>query len=68
MTVGTQLKQTLATLKGADSTLSQYSALYPDPQAKQDFNQAQSAIQHIIDDLDQRIKIIEFEEPQFKGN
>lgn len=67
MTVGTQLKQTLAALKGAESTLSKYSAHHPDPQVKHDFKQAQDELGKMIADLEKRVGQIEFEEPQFKG-
>lgn len=67
MTVASKLKQTLATLKGAEALIGQYASYHPDPQVKSDFHQCKNQLQEIVQGLETRVKEIEFEEPQFKG-
>ena len=57
MTAISKVKQTLATLKGAESTLEMYSLQERDKE-----------INKIKTDLEKRIGVMEFEEPQYKGN
>lgn len=67
MTVASQLKQTLAALKGAEATIATFAMHHPDEQTKQEFNRAKSRISNIVQDMEKRIQQVEFEEPQFKG-
>lgn len=67
MTVASQLKQTLAALKGAEATISTFAIHHPDEETQQNFSQAQIRLNNVIQDLEKRIQQVEFEEPQFKG-
>lgn len=67
MTVASKIKQTLASIRGAQALIKQYAAYHPDENVKEDFLQSGNQIEQIIQDLEQRVKEIEFEEPQFKG-
>ncbi|ABR50307.1 protein of unknown function DUF1657 [Alkaliphilus metalliredigens QYMF] len=68
MTIGAQVKQTLATLKGSEGTLKLYAMQTHDEESKQAYEEAIQVTQGIIKDLENRIKKIELEEPQYKGN
>lgn len=68
MTVGSQVKQTLASLKGARGTLRVYSTQTKDDETRSKFSEALDVTSQIIDDLENRLKTLEFEEPQYKGN
>ncbi|WP_053956013.1 DUF1657 domain-containing protein [Inediibacterium massiliense] len=67
MTVAAKVKQTLATLKSAQSTLQTYSIQSEDQDLKNIYEKALDVTHYAIDDLEERIKKIEFEEPQYKG-
>jgi hypothetical protein len=67
MTVASQIKQTLASLKGAEATIKTYAAHHPDPDTKKEFKTCEQKIKTMIGNLEYRIQQIEFEEPQFKG-
>lgn len=68
MTVGSKVKQTLATLRGAEATLRVYSLQERDKNAKDIYAEAFEEISKIKIDLEKRVGVIEFEEPQYKGN
>ncbi|OOM07528.1 DUF1657 domain-containing protein [Clostridium saccharobutylicum] len=68
MTVGSKVKQTLATLKGAEATLRMYSLQERDEKAKDVYTEAFKEIDKIKLDLEKRVGFIEFQEPQYKGN
>lgn len=68
MTVGSKVKQTLATLKGAEATLRLYSLQERNKQASDIYAQAFEEIRDIKMDLQKRVGFIEFQEPQYKGN
>ncbi len=68
MTVGSKVKQTLATLKGCEATLKIYSLQERDEKARIIFNEAFQEINKINIDLEKRVGRMEFEEPQYKGN
>ncbi len=68
MTVASQLKQTIASLKGARGTLRIYSAQTRDDETKVVYSDALGITDNIISDLESRLKVLEFEEPQYKGN
>lgn len=68
MTAISKVKQTLATLKGVDSTIKMYSLQECDKEAKDVYKEACEEIHNIRKDLEKRIGAMEFEEPQYKGN
>ena len=68
MTVGSKVKGTLATLKGTQGTLRIYSIQERNEEAKGVYKEALEVTEKIIGDLEDRIKVLEFEEPQYKGN
>ena len=68
MTVASQVKQTLAGLKGVQATLRIYSAQIRDKETESVFLEALKTTEEVIQDLEKRIRVLEFEEPQYKGN
>jgi hypothetical protein len=68
MTVGSKVKQTLATLKGSEATLRMYSLQERDKEARAVYSEAFQEINKIKIDLEKRVGIVEFQEPQYKGN
>lgn len=67
MTVSSRVKQTLANLKGAQSTLRIYSIQTQDEETKTVYKEALETTEDIIKDLEERIRTLEFQEPQNKG-
>lgn len=67
MTVSSKVKQTTASLKGAQSTLRVYSLQTQDKNEKSIYEEALEVTNSIINDLEERLKTLEFEEPQYKG-
>lgn len=67
MTVGTQVKQTLASLKSAQANLETFAMQTQNQQAKQLYTNAAQQTKAIVDSLEPRINDIEKEEPQYKG-
>ena len=68
MTAKSKVKQTLATLKGAESTLQMYSLQEQNKESKDIYTEAAKEVNQIKLDLEKRIGVMEFEEPQYKGN
>lgn len=68
MTVAAQVKQTLASLKGARGTLRMYSGQTMDDVTQSVYTNSLEITDIIINDLEERLKVLEFEEPQYKGN
>ncbi len=68
MTVSSQVKQTLASIRGSQSTLNIYSLQERDKEAKNAYMESLYVTDKIIKDLEKRIGTLEFEEPQYKGN
>lgn len=68
MTVASQVKKTLVGLKGARGTLRMYSAQTRDKETQDAYSQALGVADAIITDLENRLKDLEFNEPQYKGN
>lgn len=68
MTVASQVKQTIASLKGARGTLRVYSTQTRDDETRAVFSGALEETNTIIEDLEKRLQTLEFEEPQYKGN
>lgn len=67
MTVSAQVKQTLASLKGAQANLESFALSTQNQQAKQLYTQAAQDTQTIVTSLEQRCQQLEQEEPQYKG-
>jgi len=68
MTVASQIKKTLATLKGNQGTLRLYALQTRDKESKLVYYETLEATAQIISDLEERIKVLEYQEPQYKGN
>jgi len=68
MTVASQVKQTLATLKGNQGTLRLYAQQTRDEETKLVYSEAAEIIGEVINDLERRVQTLEFQEPQYKGN
>ncbi|RKD22735.1 hypothetical protein BEP19_10815 [Ammoniphilus oxalaticus] len=67
MTVASRVKQTTASLKGALATLQLYSLQSATEEERLLFQNSQKKIEGVVQMLEQRISILEFEEPQYKG-
>jgi uncharacterized protein len=67
MTVATQVKQTLASLKGVYATLSTYALQEEDQALKAQLLQCEEQIAQVVRGLEERIQQLELQEPQFKG-
>lgn len=68
MTVASQVKKTLATLKGNQGTLRLYATQTRDEETKTVYNEILETTGIIIDDLERRVQTLENQEPQYKGN
>jgi hypothetical protein len=68
LTVASQVKETLASLKGIQGTLGIYSIKSQDEETKNLFNGALSTVEDIVKDMEKRLQTLEFEEPQYRGN
>lgn len=67
MTVASQVKQSLATLKSIHATLQKFALQSSDEEAQRVFHETMLETENIIHDLKERIGQLEYEEPQFKG-
>lgn len=67
MTIGSQVKQTAASLKGVKATLDLYSAQTTSEQEKEIFERNSKKVAKVMKILQQRVAQLEFEEPQYKG-
>lgn len=67
MTIGAQVKQTLASLKGVQGTLETFVSIGENPEAKEILSRNSRRVAIIIKDLEKRLGVLEFEEPQYKG-
>ena len=65
MTVGAQIKQTLAGLKSAQASLETFALATDNQQAKQLYQQAAQQTQAVVDSISPRLQEIEQEEPQY---
>lgn len=68
MTVASKVNQTLASLKGIKSTLKIYSIQEQKKEAKDIYEDSLLETKEIIEDLENRIKVLELQEPQYKSN
>ncbi|MDM5190719.1 DUF1657 domain-containing protein [Bacillus sp. DX4.1] len=67
MTVVASVKTCLASLKGAQASLSALSQNAVDEEAKRVFHECMLEMDSAIADLKKRISVLEREEPQYKG-
>jgi hypothetical protein len=67
MTVASQVKQTLASLKGVEATIETYALHHPDQETKEEFRQCKDNVKKIVDELEKRVGQMELEEPQYMG-
>jgi hypothetical protein len=67
VTIGTQVKTCLASLKGAQASLETFALGTQNQEAKMMFENAAQSAQQIVEEVSARVQQIENEEPQFKG-
>lgn len=67
MTVATQVKTCLASLKSAQASLEQFALSTQNQEAKKTFETAAQATQNIVDQIANRVTELENEEPQYRG-
>lgn len=67
MTVGSQVKQCLASLKSVKAGLETFALQSVDKETKETLLHAADEFELIISDIQQRISELEREEPQYKG-
>ncbi|AQS58891.1 hypothetical protein B0537_07205 [Desulforamulus ferrireducens] len=67
MTVAAQVKQTIASLKGTKATLEIFSNITQEQANRELLIKNTAKLSNIIVQLEQRVKTLEFEEPQYKG-
>lgn len=67
MTVSSQVKQTLASLKSAQANLETFALSTQNQKAKNMYTQAAQTTQSIVDELQMRVNELEQQEPQYKG-
>ncbi len=67
MTVGSQLKQTVAVLKGCKEILNIYAAQTRNEESEAVFAAAAVELNQVIKDLEGRVAVLEYNEPQYKG-
>jgi len=67
MTVASDVKTCLANLKSAQASLEQFALSTQNQQAKQVFSSAAETTQQVIQQVEERVKQLEQEEPQYKG-
>ena len=65
MTVGAQVKQTIAGLKSAQASLETFALATDNQQAKQLYQQAAQQTQAVVDSISPRLQEIEQEDPQY---
>lgn len=67
MTVAAQVKQTVASLKSAQATLRIYGIQSQSSEAKSIFAEALAITEEIGAEIEERLQVLEFEEPEYKG-
>ncbi|GAA0134234.1 DUF1657 domain-containing protein [Paenibacillus woosongensis] len=67
MTVASQVKTTLASLKSAQANLESFALGTQNQDAKNLFTAAAQQTQQIVDQVETRVTQLENEEPQYKG-
>lgn len=68
MTVASQVKQLLATLKSSQGTIRLYASQAQKEETRAVYDEAVETTAEIINDLEKRLSVLENQEPQYKGN
>lgn len=68
MTAISKVKETLSTLSSSEATLKIYSLQERDKKSKAIYAEASEEINKIKADIEKRVGVMEFQEPQYKGN
>ncbi|GLB61303.1 DUF1657 domain-containing protein [Cytobacillus sp. NCCP-133] len=68
MTIASNVNQSLAAIRSIEAQLSSLSLTSLDEEAQRLFHEAMLEIGEVKKDLEDRKKVIEFEEPQYKPN
>lgn len=67
MTVASQVKTCLASLKSAQASLEQFALSTQNQEAKSVFTNAAQTTEQVIQQVEGRVQELETEEPQYKG-
>jgi len=67
VTVASQVKTTVASLKSAQANLEQFALNTQNQEAKNLFTEAAAQTQQIVNQVESRVQQLENEEPQYKG-
>lgn len=67
MTVASQVKQTLSSLKGIEATLNHLSIETKNEEARHAFHESCLVTRRAITEIEQRVGELERQEPQYKG-
>jgi hypothetical protein len=67
MTIASEVKQSLASLKGIEADLSSLALRTQDHQSKRTLHETMMVVHEVVTDLKQRIGELEREELQYKG-
>ncbi|WP_158736349.1 DUF1657 domain-containing protein [Alteribacillus sp. YIM 98480] len=67
MTVGSDVKQCLSSIKNVKNSLASVELRTEDENAKQTFQETISIMEEIMDDLKKRVGRLELEEDQYRG-
>ena len=67
MTVATQVKQTIVSLKGAQATMRLYEEHCRNEDTRLAFHEAMETVTEIVNALEGRQRELEFQEPQYQG-
>jgi nitrogen-specific signal transduction histidine kinase len=67
MTISGEVKQSLASLKGVKATLESYVSIEDNLESKAVLTRNTERLDRVIKDLENRVSVLEFEEPQYKG-
>jgi hypothetical protein len=67
VTIATQLKQTLASLKSAQASLEGFALQTDNQEAKHMYEQCAQQAQTLVDSLNTRVEEIQQEEPQYRS-
>ncbi|CAM3767752.1 DUF1657 domain-containing protein [Marinicrinis lubricantis] len=67
MTVASQVKTCVASLKSAQASLEQFALETQNQEAKSIFTNAAKQTQQIVQQVESRVQQLEKEEPQYKG-
>ncbi|MGM0890034.1 MAG: DUF1657 domain-containing protein [Bacillota bacterium] len=67
MTIGSEVKQCLASLKGVEASLSSLALRSQENESKQILHETMMAVNEVVTDLKKRVGELENEEFQYKG-